>query len=85
MELERELKSAYAEFELWKGLLVQANANILNQTHYNTNMDVCREEKLADFISMKAGLAFWKCLDIVEQIRGEEVPIETVERIVSGN
>ncbi len=85
MELERELKSAYAEFELWKGLLVQANANILSRSHYNPDMEMCREEKLVDFISLKAGDAFGKCLDIVEQIRNEEVPVETVERIVSGN
>lgn len=85
MELERELKSAYEEFALWKNLLVQTNANIVGNTYGLNGVDVNREKKLAQFISMKAAKAFENCLDLVEQIRNEDVPLETIERISNGN
>ena len=84
MELGRELRIAHEEFALWKDLLVQANANIVSNTYGMNGTKVSREENLVPFISTKATKAFEKCLDLVEQMRNEEVPIATVERISSG-
>ena len=84
MERDRELKLAYEEFMLWKNLLVHANANIVSNTYGMNGIKVSREENLVPFLSMKVTKAFEKCLDIVEQMRNEEVPIATVERISSG-
>ena len=84
MECDRELKLAYEEFMLWKNLLVQANANIVGNTYGMNGTKVSREENLVPFLSMKATKAFEKCLDLVEQMRNEEVSIATVERISSG-
>ena len=85
MERDRELKLAYEEFMLWKNLLVQTNANIVGNTYGMNGTDVNREENLIPFISKKADKAFENCLDLVEQIRNEDVPIETIERISNGN